>query len=231
MSWHAKRTGGYTSDSQEFADNVLQIYDFLSHDTYLIGDVWSYEAIVGVLCNMAQESNMNPWIYNGSRYGLVQFTFNYYRQQGSRYSAYAPSTSPSATSDGAKPSDGQAQLQVIDAPSNTLYLANERRKQLARDLNWSILEWTDLQSYKTCDDIDEAIQAWLLFYEYPESTVAGMQEEFAKRVAYKNRIIEILGGTPPTPPDPPIPPTPTSRRGMPLYFYITKKFKRKKGLI
>lgn len=226
MAWHAERTGGFDPSSTAYADNVREIYNVLTTDQYLFGDRWSYEAIVGLLCNVAQECRMNPWSYNGSRYGLVQFTFSYYQQNGSQYSHYAPSTGPQASGDGAQATDGIAQLQVIDNPSNTLYLASEVRKQKARDLNWSILEWTDLFSYKICDDIDEAIQAWLLFYEYPESTVEGLRREYNIRKGFQARIEEILGGGPTPPPPPP----PEDDR-MSLYFYILKRYKAKKGLL
>ena len=43
-------------------------------------------------------------------------------------------------------------------------------------------------------------------------------------------IYNTYSGSPPIPPIPPVPP-PSGRKGMPLYFYITKKFKQKKGLI
>lgn len=233
MGWNAKTSGGYEQTSQEYIDNVWEIYNTLSNDQYLVGDAWSYEAIVGLIANATQESHLNPWIWrNNYRYGLVQFTFTYYRENGSSYSAYDP-YNPRTGAQGS-PSDGKAQLQVIDSPHNTLYLANNTRKNLARDLGWAILEWTDLQSYKICDDVEQAVQSFLLFYEYPESTVAGMQKEFNNRWKYVRAIEQILGGQPPEPPeppDPPIPPTPTKRDGMPLYFYMGKRFKRKKGLL
>ena len=222
MSWYAKRSGGYDVTDSEFTANVQEIYNFLSNDVHLIGDAWTYEAIVGLLCNIYQESKMNPWIYNGSRYGLVQFTFNYYQTNGSNYSSYAPSTGATATGDGAQPTDGIAQLQVIDSPSNTLYNASEIRKNKARQLNWPILEWTSLQTYKMCDDIDQAIQAWLLFYEYPSSTTSGLQYEYELRKSYQQAIEDAIGGTPPTAPTPPTPPTPPTRRKMPLYMYLRR---------
>ena len=229
MSWNAKRTGGYDVTDPEFTENVQEIYNILSTDAYLVGDQWSYEAIVGFLCNVYQECKMNPWVYNGSRYGLVQFLFSYYETNGSSYSNYAPSTSPSATQDDAQPTDGIAQLQVIDSPHNTLYLANQTRMNKARQLGWAILEWDDLQSYKICDDIDQAIQSWLLFYEYPTSTISGLQYEFELRKSFQQAIEDAIGGTPPVPPVPP--PHPTTSHKMPLYFYTLKKFKYEKGIL
>ena len=227
MAWHAKRSGGYATDSTEYYDNVWEIYNTLTTDQYLFGDAWSYEAIVGLLCNIAQECGMNPWAYNSSRYGLVQFLFSYYQQNGPQYNQYAPSTGPSASGDGAQPTDGIAQLRVIDNPSDTLYLASDVRKQEARMLNWSILEWTDLFSYKICDDVEEAIQAWLLFYEHPATAydTATLALEYEIRSGFRARIEEILGG--PTPPPPP----PTRRDKLPLYYYCIKQFRMKKGLV
>lgn len=232
MGWHAKRTGGYASSSTEFEDNVLSIYAVLNEVSLLEVDVWSYEAIVGLCCNIVQESGMNPWVYNGSRYGLVQTTFSHYRQYGRDSRYYAPSLGATSTDDGAQPTDGIAQLQMIDSINGTLYSASSGRKQEARDLDWSILEWNNLNAYKVCDDITEAIQAWLLFYEHPASLgdLTTLQHEYEIRSQNANRIIEIIGGHP-IPPIPPVPPTPSRVGKMPLYMYTLKRYRQKKGLI
>lgn len=226
MGWNAKRTGGYGQNSQEYADNVLAIYSVLTNDYLLVGDAWSYEAIVGILCNIAQECGMNPWAYNGSRYGLVQTTFSHYQTYGSSYPEYAPSTGASASGDGAQPTDGIAQLRMCDSPSGTLYDASSLRLQEARDLGWAILEWDDLSSYKICDDVEQAVQAWLLFYEHPASAgdLATLRTEYNTRIAFRTKIEEILGGGP-------VPPTPTTRSKMPLYMYTLKRYRQKKGLV
>ena len=233
MTWHAKRTGGYDNQSSEYYDNVWEIYNTLTNDFYLVGDAWSYEAIIGLIANATQESGLNPWRYNGSAaYGLVQFhpPSYYIGGVGTSYSAYAPSTSPTASGDGAQPTDGLAQLQVVDSPSQTKYIANSQRKQKARDLGWSVLEWTSIQDYKICDDIDEAIQAFLLFYEYPSTSLNVLSNQYYLRRSHVDRIVEILGGTPPPPPPPPPPPYHESK-GMPLYRYTLKRYKQRKGLI
>ena len=233
MTWHAKRKGAYTTSSSEYEDNVWEIYNTLSDDTQLMGDAWTYEAIVGLIANASWESGLNPWRYNSiGAYGLVQFYPNtyYIGNRGVAYSGYAPSLNPDLPegdySDGANASDGKAQLLVIDSPTDTKYIVTEAKKQKARDLSWSILEWDSIQAYKMCDDIDEAIQSFLLFYEYPTTDLDELRTEFNNRKSYVARIEEILGGQPPVPPVPP-----SEYKGMPLYFYITKRFKRRKGLI
>lgn len=235
MSWHAKRTGGYTTDSQEYYDNVWEIYNLLSDNSsssLLIGDAWRDEAIVGLIANASWESGLNPWRYNSIQaYGLVQFyPHTYYiGGRGVGFAGYAPSTSPSASGDGAQPEDGQAQLLVVDSPTQTKYIANDTRKNKARQLDWAVLEWDSIHAYKMCDDVDEAIQAFLLFYEYPSSNINTLRNEYYTRRGYVDRIYEILGGTPPPPPPPPPPP---SRDGkMPLYFYTLKRYRMKKGNI
>jgi len=222
MSWQATTYQyGYTENDSEYADNVLAIYDVLTHDVNLEGDAWSYESIVGLLANISVESGMNPWSYNGNRYGFVQTTFSHYESNGSRFASYDPYI-PNVSQGSA--SDGKAQIQMVDSNHNTLYNASQQRKDLARQLDWSILEWTDLNSYKICDSIQEAVQAWLLFYEYPSSTVSGLQTEYNNRYNRVAKIEEILEHTPPPPP-------PVTRTRMKLYFYTLKAFKRKKGLI
>lgn len=231
MAWNAKRTGGYTADSIEFEENVHEIYNVLSDDSYLFGDAWSYEAIVGVLCNMSWESQgLNPWVYNGSRYGLVQSTFSYYSGQANgRFGFYAPSTGSTASGDGAQPTDGIAQCQVIDYPTDTLYQAYGFRQDVSTMMGWSTLLWDNLSEYKTCNDVDEAIQSWLLYYEWPFNTQtpsqSDVQNEYDNRAQFRQRIEEILGGGPGPGPHP------TSTHKMPLYFYIGKKLKHKKGIL
>lgn len=64
-----------------------------------------------------------------------------------------------------------------------------------------------------------------------------LDQGYEERLERYNNAIEVYdtysgqGPIPPEPPDPPVPPTPTGHNGMPLYFYMGKKFKRKKGLL
>lgn len=70
-------------------------------------------------------------------------------------------------------------------------------------------------------DIEEATKAY--FWERERGTWN------QSRVDYANHWYEVFQGEPPVPPVPPVPPS--KYKGMPLYFYITKRFKRRKGLI
>lgn len=224
MAWQATTYQyGYGENDSEYADNVLAIYDVLTHDVNLEGDAWSYESIVGLLANISVESEMNPWSWNNTRYGFVQTTFTYYQTNGSRFNSYDPYI-PNQSQGSA--SDGKAQIQMVDSNHNTLYSASETRKNLARQLSWAILEWDDLNSYKLCDDVEQAVQAWLLFYETPTIVASELQTEFENRYRRVAKIEEILGHTPPPPPPPP-----HHDDGMKLYFYIGKSIRRKKGLI
>ena len=234
MSWHAKRTGPYTTNSTEFKENVLEIYNLLNNTTYLSGRYWNYEAIVGLLCNIVCESGMNPWRYNSiGAYGLVQFNpASYYiGGRGVGFTGYAPSTSTTATSDGADPSDGMAQCLVVDDPYQTKYLANSIKMNKARQLNWAILEWTSIDDYKLCDDIEQAIQAFLLFYEYPSNSITTLAQEYNNRNSYRQTIIDIIAGVdPPTPEPTPTPsPTPLPIAGSSkMIIYTNKRYRIKK---
>lgn len=228
--WHAKRTGGYSYPEQEYIDNVWEAYYLLSDastTTPLSGDAWSLYAICGMLGNATAESGLNPWRWNSiGAYGLVQFypSTYYIGGRGVGKSGYAPSTSPSASGDGANASDGKAQLLVVDDPSGTKYIYNQQRADKARDLDWSVLEWNSINAYKMCDSLEEATQAFLLFYEYPTTDLNELRAEYNTRKGYADTVYQILTGTPP------IPPTPTSRGKMPLYMYTLKRYRMKRGL-
>lgn len=64
----------------------------------------------------------------------------------------------------------------------------------------------------------EATNAY--FYERERGTWSN------SRLAWASYYYEVFTGSPP-----PVPPTPSERTGMPLYFYMGKRFKRKKGLL
>ena len=232
--WYAKRTGGYTQNSQEFVDNVWEAYYLLIDSNNLSGTAWTLEAICGMLGNAYAESGMNPWRYNGTAaYGLVQFNppSYYIGGAGVSYNGYAPSLDPTLPegdfSDGANASDGRAQLLVVDNPSGTKYSSSGIRWELMEQLDWTLQEWNDIQSFKLCDSLEEATQAFLLFYEFPFNPPYFAQDvrvEYLRRKPYADKVYEVLTGTPP------VPPTPTRHKGMPLYFYMGKKFKQKKGI-
>jgi hypothetical protein len=210
---------------------VWATYNLLSVNTFLSGQAWKYEAIVGMIANAIWESGMNPWRYNSiGAYGLVQFYPSTYYIGGVGVSkmGYAPSTSPTASGDGADATDGIAQLLVIDDPNNTKWLHSQQRVNLANSLGWNITQYNTIDDFKQITNADEALKAFLIFYEYPSSTVSGMQNEYNNRAPYIQVVEDILNNIPPTPP---VPPTPTIRRKMPLYFYTTKMARYKKGIL
>ena len=216
-------------DGEYFINNVWEAYYLLSDDTMLVGDAWRLEAICGMLGNAYAESHMNPWAWNGSvsdgAYGLVQFhpPSYYIGGRGLDFNGYAPyvPTLPYTAS----PTDGQAQLLVVDSPTQTKYDASNFRKQIGRDLGWSILEWNNIQDFKICDSLEEATQAFLLFYEFPSTSLSELRTEFSNRYRYASTIWEILTG------EPPVPPIPTKKSKMPLYMYTLKRYRHKKGLL
>jgi hypothetical protein len=98
------------------------------------------------------------------------------------------------------------------------------------DFLWHELEtdyFSVLRTLVLATSIREASDVVLHDFENPQ-----VQTE-AVEIYRANLGIEVYNtysGQPPEPPIPPVPPTPT-RKGMPLYFYMGKRFKRKKGLI
>lgn len=107
MSWQAKPSGGYTIQSAEGNDNVNEIWSLLS------GRGYTQESAAGVCGNLASESGLNPWRWQGDSvnvnlgYGLFQFT------PASGYlalSGVSPNMSTSSTTPGASPSDGARQV-------------------------------------------------------------------------------------------------------------------------
>jgi hypothetical protein len=231
MGWYAKPSGGWSTEDNEAQQNMFMIAEYLQTQG------WSMVAIAGLLGNIGSESGFNPWRWQSDTvnynrgYGLVQFTpASYYiGGRGVGVTDYSPNLSTSSQTSGSTANDGRAQLYVIEQYHSDKFLDRRSKCDYA-----DISDSYPYASYKTLTDLWVATVGWLFNYEYPASQYRDY-EHAHNRYLVAQRCYEIITGQeppePPTPPTPPVPPTPTSRTGMPLYFYITKKFKRKKGLI
>ena len=198
MTWHAKLKGAYTPGSTEWNENVQEIWNQLS-------GTWTAEAVAGMVGNMQSESGLNPWRWQSDRddigdplkgYGLPQFTpaSGYINDYGRGVEGYAPSLSTSYQSAGANPSDGHAQIIVIDEDRAGKYLNRTRYCDY-----WDISAAYPFGSYKRLTDLYTASTGWLFDYEFPADRSKAVAD-----ARYQNAVVvyEFLKGHPPEPPGP-----------------------------
>ena len=198
MTWHAKLKGAYTPGSVEWNDNVQEIWNQLS-------GTWTAEAVAGMVGNMQSESGLNPWRWQSDRddisdrlkgYGLPQFTpaSGYINDYGRGVEGYAPSLSTSYQSAGASPSDGHAQIIVIDEDRAGKYLNRTRYCDY-----WDISAAYPFSAYKRLTDLYTASTGWLFDYEFPADRSKAVAD-----ARYQNAVVvyEFLKGHPPEPPGP-----------------------------
>ena len=235
MAWSAKPSGGYTISSTEGTGNILEANGFLNSKGYQL------EAQAGLLANVFWESALNPWrwqsdTYNTSNgYGLFQFTpaSGYLNLSNQGIQGFAPNLSTSIQTQGASPSDGWAQLIVVDddilgkwvpscwrsywSPTYDNFL-NLRQQVLDDYGNGSSITLAQFRNIGdgtgNFQDLAEATFAFLACFEGP--AIPNVTE----RTQTAQDIWAILSGD--TPPEPPTPPTPGigSQHTMPFYLYF-----------
>lgn len=222
MGWNAKPSGAYAVGSDEWKENIDEAYAQL-------GGTWALEALCGMLGNMQHESGMNPWRWQSDAvsltdrykgYGLPQFTpaYGYINDYGKGVDGYAPNLSVSKVTEGASPSDGRAQLIVIDTDKAGKFLNRTKYCDYA-----NIRDYYPMSAYKQGKDLWLATVAWLYHYEFPAAqyrTYAAAQG----RYKYSLQVFEYLNtGEHPEPdpdPDPGPDPQPGVKRAkMPIYLY------------
>lgn len=212
--WHAKPKGGYKLGSDEYTDNIKEVYDQLS-------ETWTLEAICGMLGNMFAESGLNPWRWQSDSvsltskskgYGLAQFTpaYGYINNYGKDVEGYAPNLSVSEVKGGST-TDASAQLIVIDT--------DKAGKFINRKKYCSYVDLTDcypLETYKQNTDLWKTTVGWLFNYEFPASKYRSAS--YAKiRYLYAQTAYDILQGYTPDPR-----PTPVTRKSMPIYMMLRR---------
>lgn len=144
-------------------------------------------------------------------YGLCQWTIPY--RKGNLYNFINPSTQGDSISDLFK------QLQFLMRELEGDYPQSDYSDVL------NVLE--NVTGSTPEEAIRIASDKVLHDFENPRVQTEAVEIE---RANYGIEIYNTYSGQPPVPPIPPSP-TPTERTGMPLYFYMGKRFKRKKGLI
>lgn len=139
-------------------------------------------------------------------YGLCQWTIQY--RKTNMYEFIQPSTQGNSIS------DLFSQLRFLMAELEGDYPQSDYR---------DVLRVLESVSGTPQNAIREASDKVLTDFENP-----AVQTESVKiqRYRYSLDIYNTFSGQPPVPPVPP-----SEYKGMPLYFYITKRFKRRKGLI
>lgn len=199
MTWYAKPKGAYAIDSAEAQGNMDEIRNLCSSRG------WSLEAICGMLGNMVNESGLNPWRWQSDRvnysngYGLPQFTpaSGYFNDYGVGTEGYAPNRSTSTTTSGASPSDGYAQIIVIDGDKAGKFLNRQSYCSY-----WDISSCYPLSAYKQVTDLYTATVGWLFNYEFPAD-----HSQSVANTRYQSAVTcyQYLSGHDPNPPDPPTP--------------------------
>ena len=202
MAWVYDDTRGQDRYAWDWDSPSAQQNAWEIYNYFFENDIMSLEAVCGLVGNIAFESRVNPWQEEVGGTGFGLIQW----------------TPPSSLTDvlGDLPL-GSAQCGLIynEIMDNQSVWGGGARWIHRNGYNYSGSQFCALGS------IREATRA------YFEERLRGTWSE--DRVTYASYYWEVFTGQP-APPDPPVPPTP-SQKGMPLYFYITKKFKNKKGLI
>ena len=211
-TWYAKPSDGYTASSMRGTSNIRAFYD------YLYAEGFTYEAVVGMLCNVAAESGYNPWRWQGDEYGtsrgygLFQFTpaSGYLNLTG--IPDHAPNLSVSQQTSGSSPNDAKGQLYVFvnDTlgkwnsscwrtywdPSNLPAYYLRCQNILATYGHNGQLSMND---FKLIDNIQDASDAFLACYEGPAEENVHPDDRYSNHTA----IEDALDGYVPVPPGPP----------------------------
>lgn len=215
MAWYAKPKGGYSRTSPEGITNIFNYRTEFS--------TWSLESVCGMLGNVQAESGLNPWRWQGDRYGTSRGYGLFQYTPASGYinlSGATPNLSVDTTTSGATPEDAIRQIQAFrtnelgkwnsscwrsywnDDHGNPLYadLWAYRSQVLAR---WGSSNSISIAEFSECGDMYDATFIFLACFEGPR--VPNLSARNTNTAA----IYQILtGDPPPTPPEPPIPPPP-----------------------
>lgn len=235
MSWYAKPSGAYAIDSNEAKSNMIEIYNTLQP----LG--FSVQSIAGIIGNAYGESGLNPWRWqndyvaeNDNGYGLYQYTpASGYLDGAKNLQGYSPNYSTTSQTSGATPEDGIAQTLALG--NNTLgkwvgycwrsYWSQTDYPELY-NLSTQILNtygdgnYLTVEQFKSITDLYQSTFAFLSCFEGPSVP------NLAPRYEYSQIAYSVISGEepPPTPPTPPTPTPTTTRKKMPLWFYLRPYF-------
>lgn len=214
--WHAKPSGGYTQTSPEYFDNIK------AFSSYFFSQLYAREAIAGMLGNVYAESNLNPWLWDGSAYGLFQFTpGSEYINNMTQVPYYAPNLSSSQQTAGAEPTDAIAQMYVFANDLlgkwtttcwrpywdvNTYASLYAMRSQILSQYgNGSSLT---MAQFSQIDNLEYATFAFLACYEGPAVPNQSQRYQYTQDV-YPYVTDDWHGG---------------SKKKMPLYMFLRRRY-------
>lgn len=223
MAWYAKPSGGYPERSNEWHENMLEIYGMLNSSG------WTLEAVCGMCGGCIMESGMNPWrwqedhVNTNAGYGLVQFTpaSGYINLSG--YPYHAPNMSTTEVSFGALATDGICQVNVVDNDTLQKWTGVTWRNYwdrsdypdayaVAQDIRSRYSIPMSFSTYKSLTDLDDAVWMFMSGYLGPRR---GDRDYARYMLAGRDAYRFLSGQEPPTP-------TPTIRK-LPLFFYLKRK--------
>lgn len=239
--WYAKPSGAYGYGSTEGRANINMM------NGYFNGEGFSLESQAGIMGNVVSESGLNPWrwqsdTYNrGAGYGLFQYTPAYSMNGAIGYidtcqdiAGYGPNLSTSATTTGARATDGWAQCVAFASDRLSKWVSYCWRDYWDRNTYANLWQVRNrivttygtgsaltLAQFKNITDVYDATFAFLACFEGP--AVPNMQDRWNNASA----IYQYLSGS--TPPDPPGPgpgPTPIESSKFKLMFYLKPKWKK-----
>lgn len=215
-TWHAKISGGYSQTDPEYFENIK------AYSEYFFAQNYTRECIAGMLGNVYAESNLNPWLWDGSAYGLYQFTpGSEYINDMSWVPYYAPNLSSSQQTAGADPNDAIAQMYVFSNdllgkwggscwrsywnPSTYPDLYAMRTQILNTYGNGSTLT---MAQFSQIDNLEMATFAFLACYEGPAIPNQARRYQYAIEI-YPYVTDDWHGG---------------KKKGMPLYMFLRKRY-------
>ena len=169
MAIHAKPSGAYAEESEEWLDNINAFWQFAA------GLGYTAEAFAGMMGNAQHEGGMNPWRWQNdycdpdydNGYGLFQYTpgRGYINDYGHYSNRYAPNLSVTQQTAGSSPDDGLAQIEVIDASGK--YISYGRTSLLLPYVP-DCADYSTLQDFMTCTNVVKATYLWVGFFEWPD---------------------------------------------------------------
>lgn len=229
MPWHVERTGwGFERETQEAKDNAEMVMSLLTS----MG--WGVAAVCGALGNFEEESNYNPWQWQGDvplnvgdsgigllcgdntgkAYGIFQSdpAANYiYRPEAQNF----PNFGPNFANQVGNQNDGTAQMYYLN------WVCTNYSDGACGGWNQSNLSAIPFATFKAQSDlstynIDTLTKIFHDGYERSARWASTASRRIAAATYWWNYF---QGYVPPTPPTPPTP-----SRKLPLFFYIRYPF-------
>ena len=200
MAWQAVPGRGFPSDEDpRYIANVKMINKFFNKRK------WTLQAQAGMLGNFAHEGGMNPWSWENITVNMSRGYGLYQRTPASAYiddprckalTNYGPNTSVTEVVEGAKPEDGEAQLEAFvnkwmgwEVPSGCwrTYWDEEQYPELLKIRQELLTKYgTDgklsMEQFSKIKEIDLATFAYLAAFEGPVHPSFGIRYQSALKL-------------------------------------------------